>query len=50
MRKALVNNNISRIRKKRVAHLLTPFPPESLHRSHDGDTKSIEYRATLSRR
>ncbi|MFC8016402.1 SigE family RNA polymerase sigma factor, partial [Streptomyces cinereoruber] len=48
VRRALVNNNISRIRKKRVSHLLTPFLPESEHRADKGHADMVERRATLA--
>jgi RNA polymerase sigma-70 factor (sigma-E family) len=47
VRRALVNNNISRIRKKRVAHLLMPFLPESVHRTGGGHAETTEHRAAL---
>lgn len=47
LRRALINNNISRVRKKRVAHLLTPALPEPMHRSHTGHAETVEHRATL---
>ncbi|MCX2185684.1 SigE family RNA polymerase sigma factor [Streptomyces sp. SKN60] len=47
VRKALINNNISRIRKKRVSHLLTPFLPETEQRAHSGHADSIEHRASV---
>ncbi|MFI8006984.1 SigE family RNA polymerase sigma factor [Streptomyces sp. NPDC086010] len=46
MRRALVNNNISRLRKKRIAHLLMPFLPDSAHR-HRGHAESVEDSAVL---
>ncbi|MGW2638563.1 SigE family RNA polymerase sigma factor [Streptomyces sp. NPDC001348] len=48
VRRALVNNNLSRIRKRRVAHLLMPFLPETSHRSHSGHADSVEHRAALA--
>jgi RNA polymerase sigma-70 factor (sigma-E family) len=48
VRRALVNNNLSRLRKKRVAHLLMPFLPESAHGSHCGLAEAVEQRAALS--
>ncbi|MFJ4467687.1 SigE family RNA polymerase sigma factor [Streptomyces sp. NPDC089424] len=47
IRRALVNNNISRVRKKRVAHLLMPFLPESMHRSHGGHAEGVERSAVI---
>ncbi|MER6434264.1 SigE family RNA polymerase sigma factor [Streptomyces sp900105245] len=47
VRQALINNNRSRLRKKRVAQLLSPFIPEALHRSHHGDAEALEHRAVL---
>jgi RNA polymerase sigma-70 factor (sigma-E family) len=47
IRRALVNNNISRVRKKRIAHLLMPFLPESVHRSHTGHAEAVERTAVV---
>ncbi|MFJ5261688.1 SigE family RNA polymerase sigma factor [Streptomyces sp. NPDC088387] len=47
VRRALVNNNISRVRKRRIAHLLMPFLPESVHRSHGGHAEAVERSAVL---
>ncbi|MHC3391501.1 SigE family RNA polymerase sigma factor [Streptomyces lavendulocolor] len=44
VRRALINNNLSRLRKKRVVHLLTPFLPERAHRSH---AESVEQHTVL---
>ncbi|WP_374214773.1 hypothetical protein [Streptomyces sp. SKN60] len=41
VRKALINNSLSRTRKRRVAHLLTPFLPEAEHRAHGGHTEVV---------
>jgi RNA polymerase sigma-70 factor (sigma-E family) len=35
VRRALVNNNLNRVRRKRVTQLLTPFLPEAAHRGHE---------------
>ncbi|MGW1729273.1 SigE family RNA polymerase sigma factor [Streptomyces sp. NPDC002306] len=48
MRRALVNNNLSRIRKKRVAHLFTPFFPETVHRAQSGHAEITEHRSALT--
>ncbi|MBA2807948.1 SigE family RNA polymerase sigma factor [Streptomyces sp. KM273126] len=48
VRQALVNNNLSRIRKKRVVHLLMPFLPETAHRAHGGHAETTENRAALT--
>ncbi|KUJ65195.1 RNA polymerase subunit sigma-24 [Streptomyces albus subsp. albus] len=48
VRRALVNNNLSRIRKKRVAHLLMPFLPEPAHRAHGGHAEVTDDRAALT--
>ncbi|CAM5311751.1 hypothetical protein TPAU25S_00909 [Tsukamurella paurometabola] len=34
VRRSLVNNNISRLRRRRVTHLLMPFLPERVHQPH----------------
>ncbi|MFH9354721.1 SigE family RNA polymerase sigma factor [Kitasatospora sp. NPDC017646] len=47
VRRALVNNNFSRLRRKRVAQLLMPFLPESVHGSQEGHAESIEHRTAL---
>ncbi|MFF8512834.1 SigE family RNA polymerase sigma factor [Streptomyces sp. NPDC015492] len=47
-RRALINNNISRVRRKRVAHLLMPFLPEAVHRTHGGHAEVTEERAALT--
>ncbi|MFI9616848.1 SigE family RNA polymerase sigma factor [Streptomyces sp. NPDC052023] len=47
IRRALVNNNISRVRKKRIAHLLMPLLPEPMHRSHGGHAEAVEQSAVL---
>ncbi|QFQ98851.1 SigE family RNA polymerase sigma factor [Streptomyces phaeolivaceus] len=48
VRRSLVNNNISRVRKRRVAHLLTPFLPERVHERHAGHADSIAQRAAVT--
>ncbi|MFC0602156.1 SigE family RNA polymerase sigma factor [Streptomyces palmae] len=48
VRRALVNNNLSRIRKKRVVHLLMPFLPEPVHRAHGGHAEITAERAALT--
>ncbi|MEU1282000.1 SigE family RNA polymerase sigma factor [Streptomyces sp. NPDC005805] len=47
VRRALVNNNISRVRRRRVAHLLTPFLPESAHRVQADHSETTERRAAV---
>ncbi|MEU0391302.1 SigE family RNA polymerase sigma factor [Streptomyces sp. NPDC006208] len=47
VRRALVNNNISRVRKKRVVHLLMPFLPEAAHRPAGGHAETVEHRAAV---
>jgi RNA polymerase sigma-70 factor (sigma-E family) len=47
VRRSLVNNNISRVRKRRVAHLLTPFLPERVHERQAGHAESVAQRAAL---
>ncbi|MDX3853240.1 SigE family RNA polymerase sigma factor [Streptomyces sp. AK02-01A] len=48
VRRALINNNLSRIRKKRVAHLLMPLLPETVHRVHGGHAEAVERRTALA--
>jgi RNA polymerase sigma-70 factor (sigma-E family) len=49
VRRALVNNNASRYRKRRVVHLLMPFLPETAqHRADGGYTEVVEDRAALA--
>lgn len=47
VRRALVNNNISRLRRKRVTHLLTPLLPESARHAHAGHAETVERRTAL---
>ncbi|MCX5233394.1 SigE family RNA polymerase sigma factor [Streptomyces sp. NBC_00233] len=47
VRRALVNNNVSRVRKRRVIHLLTPFLPEPMHQAHAGHVEAVEHRAAI---
>ncbi|MEU6365219.1 SigE family RNA polymerase sigma factor [Streptomyces sp. NPDC046931] len=47
VRRSLVNNNLSRIRRKRVVHLLTPFLPERVHQPQAGPAESVERRAAV---
>ncbi|GGS93972.1 hypothetical protein GCM10010222_39550 [Streptomyces tanashiensis] len=47
VRRALINNNLSRIRRKRVAHLLTPVLPESLRQPSAGHAEAVEERTAL---
>ncbi|MFF3759306.1 SigE family RNA polymerase sigma factor [Streptomyces sp. NPDC002185] len=47
VRRALINNNLSRIRRKRVAHLLTPVLPESLRPTSSGHAETVEDRTAL---
>lgn len=48
VRRSLVNNNISRVRKRRVAHLLTPFLPERVHERHTGHADTVVQRAAVT--
>ncbi|MGW0846095.1 SigE family RNA polymerase sigma factor [Streptomyces sp. NPDC002787] len=48
VRRSLVNNNISRVRKRRVAHLLTPFLPERVHERQAGHAESVAQRAAVT--
>jgi RNA polymerase sigma-70 factor (sigma-E family) len=45
VRRALVNNHRSRLRRRRVVHLLTPAVPERAQRA---GTESVEQRAALT--
>ncbi|MFE9431868.1 SigE family RNA polymerase sigma factor [Streptomyces sp. NBC_01281] len=47
VRRSLVNNNLSRTRKRRVAHLLMPFVPERAHRPDPGHAEAVTQRAAL---
>ncbi|MFD4412156.1 SigE family RNA polymerase sigma factor [Streptomyces sp. NPDC058476] len=47
VRRSLVNNNLSRVRKRRVAHLLMPFVPERVHQREPGHAEAVEQRAAL---
>ncbi|WP_079124932.1 SigE family RNA polymerase sigma factor [Streptomyces lushanensis] len=47
VRRSLINNNLSRVRKRRVIHLLTPLMPERVHGRHAGHAEHIEERAAL---
>lgn len=47
MRRALVNNHRSRLRKKRVAQFLTPWISETAHRAHRDGAETLEHRAAL---
>ncbi|GGQ37085.1 SigE family RNA polymerase sigma factor [Streptomyces althioticus] len=48
VRRSLVNNNISRTRRRRVTHLLMPFLPERVHQSDRGHAESVESRAAIT--
>ncbi|MGW0825075.1 SigE family RNA polymerase sigma factor [Streptomyces sp. NPDC002845] len=48
VRRSLVNNNLSRVRKRRVAHLLMPFLPERVHQSEAGHAESVAQRAAVT--
>ncbi|MPY44301.1 SigE family RNA polymerase sigma factor, partial [Streptomyces phyllanthi] len=48
VRRSLVNNNISRVRKRRVAHLLMPLLPERVHQSDAGHADSVTQRAAVT--
>ncbi|MFE7212429.1 MULTISPECIES: SigE family RNA polymerase sigma factor [unclassified Streptomyces] len=47
IRRSLVNNNLSRIRRRRVTHLLMPFLPERVHQPDNGHAESVERRAAV---
>lgn len=47
VRRSLVNNNLSRIRRRRVTHLLMPFLPERVHHRDNGHAESVERRAAI---
>ncbi|MFJ4829513.1 SigE family RNA polymerase sigma factor [Streptomyces sp. NPDC088747] len=47
VRRSLVNNNRSRVRRRRVVHLLTPLLPERMHQREPGHAEEIEQRAAL---
>ncbi|WP_406373336.1 SigE family RNA polymerase sigma factor [Streptomyces sp. NBC_00647] len=47
VRRSLVNNNISRTRKRRVVHLLMPFVPERAHHREPGHAEAVTQRAAL---
>ncbi|MFB7517455.1 SigE family RNA polymerase sigma factor [Streptomyces sp. NPDC056144] len=47
VRRALVNNNLSRLRRKRVAHLLTPVLPESLRHRDAGHADVVDQRTAV---
>lgn len=47
VRRALINNNLSRLRRKRVAHLLTPVLPEPLRLAYAGHAEAVERRTAL---
>ncbi|MFF9843667.1 SigE family RNA polymerase sigma factor [Streptomyces sp. NPDC020422] len=47
VRRALVNNNLSRLRRKRVVHLLTPVLPESVRHAYAGHAEAVERRTAL---
>ncbi|MGW7614081.1 SigE family RNA polymerase sigma factor [Streptomyces sp. NPDC054766] len=47
VRRSLVNNNISRTRKRRVAQLLMPFVPERAHQRDPGHAEAVTQRAAL---
>ncbi|MFV2121914.1 SigE family RNA polymerase sigma factor [Streptomyces sp. Act-28] len=47
VRRALVNNNLSRLRRKRVVHLLTPLLPDSARHAHAGHADTVDQRTAL---
>ncbi|CAL9474061.1 SigE family RNA polymerase sigma factor [Streptomyces pilosus] len=47
VRRSLVNNNLSRLRRRRVTHLLMPFLPERVHQPTGGHAESVEHRAAI---
>ncbi|MFJ8607103.1 SigE family RNA polymerase sigma factor [Streptomyces sp. NPDC093675] len=48
VRRSLVNNNLSRTRRRRVTHLLMPFLPERVHEPDNGHAESVERRAAIT--
>ncbi|MFJ2304242.1 SigE family RNA polymerase sigma factor [Streptomyces sp. NPDC087787] len=48
VRRSLVNNNLSRVRRRRVTHLLMPFLPERVHQPDNGHAESVERRAAVT--
>ncbi|MEU0599786.1 SigE family RNA polymerase sigma factor [Streptomyces sp. NPDC006393] len=48
VRRSLVNNNLSRIRRRRVTHLLMPFLPERVHQPDNDHAESVERRAAVT--
>ncbi|MFJ2061181.1 SigE family RNA polymerase sigma factor [Streptomyces sp. NPDC087908] len=48
VQRALVNNNLSRLRRKRVVQVLMPLLPEVMQRTHHAATERTENRAALS--
>jgi RNA polymerase sigma-70 factor (sigma-E family) len=48
VRRSLVNNNLSRLRRRRVTHLLMPFLPERVHQPDNGHAESVERRAAVT--
>lgn len=49
VRRSLVNNNLSRIRRRRVSHLLMPFLPEKVQQPDGGHAESVERRAMVTK-
>ncbi|MEV4944167.1 SigE family RNA polymerase sigma factor [Streptomyces sp. NPDC053755] len=47
VRRALINNNLSRLRRRRVAHLLTPVLPDSAGNAHAGHAEAVEQRTAI---
>ncbi|WP_137988598.1 SigE family RNA polymerase sigma factor [Streptomyces vilmorinianum] len=47
VRRALINNNLSRLRRKRVVHLLTPVLPDSVRHAYAGHAEAVEQRTAL---
>ncbi|MFG3347393.1 SigE family RNA polymerase sigma factor [Streptomyces sp. NPDC048018] len=47
VRRALINNNLSRLRRKRVVHLLTPVLPELPRHASGGHAEAVEQRTAL---
>ncbi|MET8635238.1 SigE family RNA polymerase sigma factor [Streptomyces sp. NPDC004096] len=48
VRRSLVNNNLSRTRRRRVTHLLMPFLPERVDQPDNGHAESVERRAAIT--
>jgi RNA polymerase sigma-70 factor (sigma-E family) len=47
VRRSLVDNNLSRMRRRRVARLLMPLPPGRVHRREAGHAEAVARRSAL---